>query len=58
VLVHNKRELLGGTNHKQIVPYKQDDSTGFIELYEHGNAVRFRNIWIRPLHEYDHGAGK
>jgi hypothetical protein len=53
VVVHNKRELLGGTTHRQIVPYKKGPETGFIELYEHGNPVRFRNIWIRPLGEYD-----
>jgi hypothetical protein len=58
VLVHNKRELLGGTNHRQIVPYKQDKGIGYIELYEHGNPVRFRNIWIRPMHEYDAGEAK
>jgi hypothetical protein len=58
VLVHNKRELLGGTNHRQIMPYKQDKGTGYIELYEHGNPVRFRNIWIRPMHEYDAGEAK
>lgn len=55
VVVHNKRELLGGTNHRQIVPYRPQPPKGPIELYEHGNPVRFRNIWIRPLHEYDEG---
>ncbi|HEV8543593.1 MAG TPA: DUF1080 domain-containing protein [Verrucomicrobiae bacterium] len=53
VIVQNKRELLGGTNHRQIVPFKPDAGKGFIELYEHGNPVRFRNIWIRPLGEID-----
>ncbi len=53
VIVHNKRELHGGTNHRQIVPYRKGRDKGPIELYEHGNPVRFRNIWIRPLGEYD-----
>lgn len=53
LIVHNRKELLGGTNHRQIAPYTQHPSKGFIELYEHGNPVRFRNIWIRPLGEYD-----
>jgi hypothetical protein len=53
VVLHNRRELLGGTNHRQIVPFKQHPPHGFIELYEHGNPVRFRDIWIRPLGEYD-----
>jgi hypothetical protein len=49
VLIHHKTELLGGTNHRQIVPFKPAPPHGYIELYEHGNPVRFRNIWIRPL---------
>ena len=53
VLVHNKKELLGGTTHRAIRPYRQHPPYGPIELYEHGNPVRFRNIWIRPIGEYD-----
>ncbi len=56
VLIHNKRELLGGTNHRQIVPYKKHPEKGPISLYEHGNPVRFRNIWIRPVGDYDQTA--
>lgn len=27
-------------------------------LQDHGNPVRYRNIWARPLHEYDENAGR
>jgi hypothetical protein len=55
VVVHNKREMHGGTNHRAIEKYRPGQSKGPIVLYEHGNPVRFRNIWIRPLGEYDKG---
>ena len=53
IMVQNRHEILGHTNHKQIGDYKGAKETGPIQLYEHGNPVRFRNIWIRPLGEYD-----
>lgn len=53
LLLHHKRDLLGGTNHRAFPTYKQHPPQGFLELYEHGNPVRFRNIWLRPLGEYD-----
>ena len=57
VVVHNKRELWGDTRYRGVGDYKKVQPKGPIELYEHGNAVRFRNIWVRPLREYDAGAG-
>jgi hypothetical protein len=58
VLVHHRQEILGRTNHREIGNSKGAKEKGPIQLYEHGNPVRFRNIWIRPLHNYDEGEKK
>jgi hypothetical protein len=58
VVVHHRQEILGPTNHRQIGSYKGGREKGPIQLYEHGNPVRFRNIWLRPLGDYDAGAKK
>jgi hypothetical protein len=52
LLIHNKQPLLGPTGHHMLAKYDQElPATGPIALQDHGNPLRFRNIWIRPIQE-------
>ncbi len=53
VILHHAKELMGPTMHKVTTSYdKVSDESGQIELQDHGDPVRFRNIWVRELQPY------
>ncbi|MBN2417695.1 DUF1080 domain-containing protein [bacterium] len=49
VLVQDHVILTGPTAHKARPPYKLHPEKLPLSLQDHGNPVRFRNIWIREL---------
>ena len=56
VLIQNNVEPTGPTGWVNRAPYTPHPEKQPIAFQDHGNPVRFRNIWIREVKGYDSGA--
>jgi Domain of Unknown Function (DUF1080) len=53
VVTQNRTELIGDTPHRTVGKYSKHGEKGPIKIQDHGNPMRFRNLWLRELKPVD-----
>jgi hypothetical protein len=53
ILVHHHQQILGAAVHRRVAKYTPHGAEEPLSLQDHGQTVRYRNIWIRRLKAYD-----
>ncbi|HAU39029.1 MAG TPA: DUF1080 domain-containing protein [Phycisphaerales bacterium] len=53
IVLHHAKELQGPTQHRKLAAYAPHAAELPVVLQDHRDAVRFRNVWCRPLTGYD-----
>ena len=53
VLLHNRKESMGPMIYRQVAHYEPQPAEDSLVLQNHNDRVRFRNIWIRRMGQYD-----
>jgi Domain of Unknown Function (DUF1080) len=53
VLMHHRKEIIGRMAHRVVGTYAPHAPEEPLALQDHDTRVRFRNIWVRRLPQYD-----
>ena len=53
VVLHNRKEIMGTTAHRQYPKYVAYPGEASLVLQNHNGSENFRNIWVRRLSGYD-----